>query len=129
MDCFRRDFKEVGNLLAQRQKQGGLAVLENQTKEGKRYIYYLVTKTFSTGKPTYQHFWSSLKKMRDHIRKNKVTKLAIPRLGCGLDRLEWSRVKSMIEYLFKNIDDMDIVICNFQQVNMKLIFRNILNGI
>lgn len=112
---FRREFKQIDHLLNQRQKQGGLAVLENQNGEGARYIYYLITKRESVGKPTYEKFWSSLQKMRNHIRENYVKKLAIPRLGCGLDRLEWVRVKHMIEFLFKDVE-VNITVCNFQQV-------------
>ncbi|XP_018569525.1 putative uncharacterized protein DDB_G0282133 isoform X2 [Anoplophora glabripennis] len=111
---FKREFKQMECLLDQRQKQGGLAVLEDEGKEGTRYIYYLITKRESTGKPTYEKFWSSLQKMRNHIRENDVKKLAIPRLGCGLDRLEWDRVKHMIEFLFRDVD-VKITVCNFQQ--------------
>nr|XP_023014400.1 uncharacterized protein LOC111504128 isoform X2 [Leptinotarsa decemlineata] len=107
---FKREFKELDDLLSQRQRQGGLAVLKSEN----RYIYYLVTKRLSTGKPTYETFWSSLKKMRDHIISHDVKKLAIPRIGCGLDRLDWVKVKFMIEFLFKAID-IEIVVCNFQQ--------------
>ncbi|KAJ8924825.1 hypothetical protein NQ315_000979 [Exocentrus adspersus] len=109
--AFKREFKDLDVLLNQREKQGGLAVLGSE--EG-RFIYYLVTKRESTGKPTYDTIWSSLQKMRDHIAKNGVKKLAIPRLGCGLDRLEWSRVKHMIEFLFRDVD-VEITVCNFQQ--------------
>nr|CAI5849357.1 unnamed protein product [Callosobruchus analis] len=111
---FKRDFKGLAELYDQRQKQGGLAILEKQDGDSKRYIYYLVTKRESSGKPTYFTFWSSVKKMRDHIRENGVKKLAMPRIGCGLDRLEWSRVKDMIEFLFRDVD-VEIVVCNFQQ--------------
>ncbi|VEN40831.1 unnamed protein product [Callosobruchus maculatus] len=111
---FKREFRELGELYAQRQKQGGLAILEKEDGDSKRYIYYLVTKRESSGKPTYLTFWSSVKKMRDHIRDNGVKKLAIPRIGCGLDRLEWSRVKDMIEFLFRDVE-VEIIVCNFQQ--------------
>lgn len=112
---FRRKFNGLGKLLSQNQRSGGLAILENETNNGKRYIYYLVTKTISSFKPTYEDFWFSLKKLRDHIRKNEVKKLAIPKLGCGLDRLDWDIVKSMIQFIFKDVD-VEIVVCNFQQV-------------
>ncbi|KAJ8970608.1 hypothetical protein NQ314_001143 [Rhamnusium bicolor] len=58
----KRDFKDIDVLLNQRQKQGGLAVLEQEEEENVRYIYYLVTKRVSNGKPTYDTLWSSLKK-------------------------------------------------------------------
>lgn len=120
---FREHFGSLGNLLSQNQKPGGLAILEKSPKAGgKRYIYYLVTKQLSNDKPTYGHFWASLQNMRDHIRDNNVKKLAIPKIGCGLDRLEWSIVKHMIEFLFTEVD-VEIVVCNFQQVSINTYFQ------
>ncbi|CAH1170078.1 unnamed protein product [Phaedon cochleariae] len=120
---FKRDFKQVEELLGQRQKQGGLAYLE----DNKRYVYYLVTKRTSSGKPTYETFWSSLKKMRDHIVEKEVKQLAIPRIGCGLDRLEWSKVSCMLEFLFRNVD-VKITVCNFQQAEDSTPQRDNLNN-
>lgn len=39
--------------------------------------------------------------MRELIESNKVTQLAIPRLGCGLDKLDWGRVKNILIDVFK----------------------------
>lgn len=39
--------------------------------------------------------------MRELTESNKITQLAIPRLGCGLDRLDWSRVKNILIDVFK----------------------------
>lgn len=118
---FRKKFGRLPQLLSQKQKPGGLAVLEEDSELGTRYIYYLVTKRLSTEKPTYENFWSSLKKMRDDVRNHEVKKLAIPKIGCGLDRLDWSIVKDMITFLFKDID-VEVVVCNFQQVNVLCFF-------
>lgn len=108
--------------MAQNAKQGELAFLLNNHNNTLRYIYYLVTKKVSYGKPTYETIWSSLKKMRDHIQKNKVKKLAIPCLGCGLDKLDWETVKSMIAYLFKGLD-VEIVVCIFSgKLNKHLLY-------
>lgn len=109
--CCSQNFKRVEVLLGQNQKTGGLAVLEDKN----RYIYYLVTKKLSNGKPTMLTLFSSLCRMREHIRKHDVSKVAMPRVGCGLDRLEWIYVKQMLEYVFKDVD-VEIVVCNFQQV-------------
>ncbi|XP_044269461.1 uncharacterized protein LOC123014415 [Tribolium madens] len=106
---FRRDFKRVDELLNQHQEPGGLAVLEHDG----RYIYYLVTKRLSSGKPTYGTLFSSLQKLRTHMVHNNVRKLAIPRIGCGLDRLQWDNVKFMLEFIFKEID-VEIVVCNLE---------------
>jgi O-acetyl-ADP-ribose deacetylase (regulator of RNase III) len=40
--------------------------------------------------------------MRDHALKHGVRSLALPRLGCGLDRLEWEHVKAVIVNVFKD---------------------------
>lgn len=105
----------MGNLLSQGQGSGGLAILENKTAQGKRYIYYLVTKWLSSSKPIYEDFFSSLIKFRDHVHENGVKKVAIPKIGCGLDRLEWGQVKRMLAFLFRDVD-VEITVCNFQQV-------------
>ena len=38
--------------------------------------------------------------MCSHAVSNGVKKLAIPRLGCGLDKLNWSAVSKLIEDIF-----------------------------
>ena len=78
------------------EKKGGLAVL----KRDNRYIYYLVTKEKYFHKPTYGTLRSSLVRMRDHAIKHNVTDIALPQIGCGLDKLEWPRVKKEIHEVF-----------------------------
>lgn len=107
---FSQQFKRREELYSQRQRSGGLAVL----KDKERYIYYLVTKRESNGKPTMLTLWNSLQKLRKHIEDNNVKQLAIPRIGCGLDRLEWSEVKYMLECTFREVD-VKITVCNYQQ--------------
>ena len=94
---------------------GQIAVLED---EG-RYIYYLVTKKLSTGKPILEDLVSSLEKMREHCTEHGVKCLAMPRIGCGLDRLEWRKVKPKIEEIFSGLD-ISITIYNFNQVSYVL---------
>lgn len=65
---FKVKFNNVELLRSQKQKPGGVAILEN----GKRFIYYLVTKEVSFGKPTYKNLWNSLVNMREHVVKHKV---------------------------------------------------------
>ncbi|XP_049942446.1 uncharacterized protein LOC126419310 isoform X2 [Schistocerca serialis cubense] len=93
---FKQVFKHVDELLDQRKRQGQVAMLE---RDG-RFIYYLVTKRESTGKPTMETLERSLVAMRQHVIENNVKKIAMPRIGCGLDRLEWRRVKPLIESIF-----------------------------
>lgn len=67
-----------------------------------RYIFYLVTKEKYNYKPTYTTLKSSLIKMKDIILEKKVNELAMPKIGCGLDNLNWPRVKNIIQDVFKD---------------------------
>lgn len=103
--AFRDKFGQIKNLKEQRQKVGGVAVL----KDNDRFIYYLVTKSHSYKKPTYEDLLLSLKAMKRHMIKENVRKLAIPRIGCGLDRLQWKKVRKQLLNVFANVD-MEIVV-------------------
>jgi O-acetyl-ADP-ribose deacetylase (regulator of RNase III) len=92
---------------------GQIAVLEQED----RFIYYLVTKKYSNGKPTLDDLISSLEKVRDHCAEHGVKLLAMPRIGCGLDRLEWRHVKPKIEEVFSGLD-ISITVYNFNQVRL-----------
>ena len=61
-----------------------------------------VTKPKYFHKPTYETLQSSLNAMKQHCVEHEVKMLAMPRIGCGLDRLEWSKVKEMIIQTFQN---------------------------
>lgn len=96
--AFRKQFGRVQELHEQRVKVPGLAVLEDDG----RFIYYLVTKERSNGKPTYESLQGSLDLMLEHAVANGVPHICIPRIGCGLDRLQWSKVWPMIKQTFKD---------------------------
>jgi O-acetyl-ADP-ribose deacetylase (regulator of RNase III) len=100
-------------LLDQRARVGHIAVLEH---EG-RFIYYLVTKKYSQEKPSFDALVSSLEKMRNHCAEHNVKHVAMPRIGCGLDRLEWKEVKPKIEETFSDLD-ISITVYNFNQVSL-----------
>jgi hypothetical protein len=42
--------------------------------------------------------------MREHCQGNSVKALALPKIGCGLDRLSWDRVSQMIRSIFKEVE-------------------------
>ncbi|KAG5875603.1 hypothetical protein JTB14_009754 [Gonioctena quinquepunctata] len=84
------------------------------TKRNGRIIYNLVTKTKYWEKPTLETMWSCLVEMKKKIVENKVTKLAIPKIGCGLDKMNWNTIKNMITYILKDVE-IDIIICVVQK--------------
>lgn len=78
-----------------------------------RYIFYLVTKARYFHKPTIASLESSLRVMRDLCVTNNIRQLAMPRIGCGLDKLDWNQVSELIQRIFAN-DDIEITIYSFK---------------
>ena len=60
---------------------------------GKRYIYNLVTKERYCDKPNLSTLSKTLEAMKSHASMNGVSTIAIPKLGCGLDQMNWQIVK------------------------------------
>jgi hypothetical protein len=96
---FKKRFMRVSLLKKQGAKVGEMAVLQDES----RFIYYLVTKKYSVGKPTYESLEKSLIALRDHMIANNVLRLSIPRIGCGLDKLDWPRVRALIKRVFQDV--------------------------
>ena len=78
---------------------GEVAVL----KIGPNFVYNLITKRRFWQKPTYETLRQSLESMKDHVVRNNTRELSMPRIGCGLDRLEWSKVKTVIRKVFYRV--------------------------
>lgn len=74
-----------------------------------RYVFYLVTKERYYYKPTMATLEASLRVMRDLCIQNSVRQLAMPRIGCGLDKLDWDQVSKLIQTVFAD-DDIEITI-------------------
>lgn len=73
-------------------------------------VFNLVTKPRYYHKPTYETLHSALLDMLNQCQEKMITKIAMPMIGCGLDKLDWSLVKDIIIGTFKDTD-IDIVIC------------------
>lgn len=75
-------------------------------------VFNLVTKQKYWQKPTYATLREALIDMRDQAVAIKVKKIAMPRIGCGLDKLNWEKVMKIINDLFVDTD-IDIIIRYF----------------
>lgn len=73
-------------------------------------VFNLITKEKYYGKPTYDSLTRSLYEMKEQIIEKKITKLAMPKIGCGLDKLKWNKVSVIIQTVFSDLD-IEIKIC------------------
>ncbi|XP_052863336.1 ADP-ribose glycohydrolase OARD1-like [Anopheles cruzii] len=112
---FKQVFGRVDELKAQNVGVGGVAVLRDSAADAQqqRYVYYLITKNTSYQKPTYDDLRKSLQAMKQHMTANGVGKLALPRIGCGIDGLEWDKVKEMLNNVFGEGGTYELVVYNF----------------
>lgn len=95
----------MAELKAQNAQVGGVAILKRQD----RFVYYLITKESYFNKPTYETLHRSLGAMRNHALLHDVKQLALPRIGCGLDGLQWPKVSDLLKEVFRDTDIQVIV--------------------
>lgn len=76
-------------------------------------VFNLVTKEWYYNKPTYEMLTKCLEEMKAMITQLNITKLAIPKIGCGLDRLQWNVVEQIIRGIFSDLD-IEIVVNEFE---------------
>ena len=73
-------------------------------------VFNLVTKERGYQKPTYDDLRTALTDMANDCKEYMITKIAMPKIGCGLDRLEWGNVEEIIKDVFEDTD-VEILIC------------------
>lgn len=113
---FRRIFGGVGNLIDQNLKIGNVGRVNRHNQN----VFYLITKKFSHGKPTMMTMEKALRTLLSEMNKLNLKKLGIPKIGCGLDGLNWDNVKLLIKNIFAG-SGIHIVVC----IPSKVSFRKI----
>lgn len=73
-------------------------------------VFNLVTKPKYWHKPTYESVRAALESMKEWMDFMNVTKLAMPKIASGLDRLNFDQVYDIICEVFEDTD-VEIVIC------------------
>lgn len=95
---FKEKYSERFNELDE-SKLGNIVYWQN----GNQFVYNLITKNLYWQKPTYKTLKSALYNMYNHAMLNGIKIIIMPRIGCGLDRLEWNKVKEIINEIFTEI--------------------------
>lgn len=78
------------------------------------HIWSLVTKERYWHKPTYTTLRTALENLKEQLLILPVSEIAMPQIGCGLDRLQWGRVSAIIQDVFSDTD-IDITVCILPQ--------------
>lgn len=86
-----------------RQKRLFYCILEGR-------VFNLITKERYFEKPTYETMLGALSEMKVLCWLEKIHKIAMPIIGCGLDGLEWDKVSKIIKYVFQK-EDVEILVC------------------
>lgn len=83
-------------------------------------IINLVTKEKYWHKPTYKTLTNALVDMKEKCLEDdningigevgQIKKIAMPLIGCGLDRLQWNKVSEIIKDVFKDTE-IEILVC------------------
>ena len=69
-------------------------------RAGNLYIYNLVTKTKFSEKPNLTTLSLTLEEMKSHARLYGISTIAIPKIGCGLDQMNWQEVVKLLRDIF-----------------------------
>jgi len=97
---FKKLYGNVDFLKSQNKVVGEIAILEFTDI---LRITYLVTKKRYYEKPTYSSLQESLSKLLEYYKVNNLScPIIMPKIGCGLDRLDWIRVKDIIISILVN---------------------------
>ena len=71
---------------------------------GRRYIYNLVTEERYCNKPNLPTLSKTLEAMKTHASMNGVSTIAIPKLVCGPDQMNWQKVVKLLRDNFAYAD-------------------------
>lgn len=87
-------------------KKDGDCILEDR-------VLNLITKERYFHKPTIITMKAALQEMKEICEKKSITKIAMPTIGAGLDRLKWEDVAAQIKNIFEDTD-IEILVCKLK---------------
>lgn len=85
---------------------GGDCILEGR-------VLNLVTKERYFRKPTLSDMEAALGKMRELCQKEGIRRVAMPKIGAGLDCLPWEDVSALIQSVFSGME-IEILVCSLE---------------
>jgi len=67
-------------------------------------VYNLVTKAKYWQKPTLDSLRLALQDLRSLVKFYNIQNIAMPKIGCGLDKLKWTDVKPLVREVFADLN-------------------------
>ena len=110
-DMKNRLIQDYGDQQFNFNQQEGLVLPEAVVDNGiPTFVFNLVTKPTVYTKPTYKSLHTTLVILKNYMKIIGLHKLAIPKIGCGIDGLDWEIVREDIQKVFKDTD-IEILVC------------------
>lgn len=75
------------------------------------HVLNLVTKAKYYMKPSEKTMRTALEMLCDIVVAYGIKSIAMPKIGCGLDQMDWIIVKGLVQKIFGNIDNLNITVC------------------
>lgn len=102
--CIASDLRMGAGIAVYMQRRFGLRGKLQQCGESLQHptcifvgnVFNLITKARSNGKPSYESITIAIQCMGELAHQHGITTIAMPRIGCGLDRLSWPRVRELL---------------------------------
>ncbi|MDE5772417.1 MAG: macro domain-containing protein [Ruminococcus sp.] len=73
-------------------------------------VFNLVTKETFRRKPTMESVKECLLELKRQVIEKGIKKLAMPKIACGLDGLDWEKVSEQMRDIFSDTD-VEILVC------------------
>lgn len=73
-------------------------------------VFNLVTKETWRHKPTMDNITECLHELRNQVAEKNIKKIAMPKIACGLDGMDWNEVSKQVRGVFSDTD-VEILVC------------------
>ena len=73
-------------------------------------VLSMITKGRALALPTYETMYEALFHLRKAVDQLGIEAIAMPLIGCGLDKLQWPIVRALIKDIFDDCD-IEILVC------------------
>lgn len=137
--CAPRDLKTIYGIVDEiLNKYGGRSKLRKQNKKvGECYfqvytnvhnVIYLITREHSTSRPSYEYMYKAIDELLKYCKENNIKENAIPKYRCGIDKLDWSEILTLLNNkLINNGIKCDVYVQEPEQYIEKSVYELSMN--